>query len=168
MADIEAMLRDTCAADQPLWSCRAITVAEYESCLGARDRAVCAAMERHAVDCRVREQIRARCPLRVAKVEPGSPAEAAGLRVDDRITAVGDTPLGAEEASVLIDAVSHATGAVRLTFTRAGVTSSMSVMPTANAGGVKRIGVGFSPPAECASFLPKMKAVPCIPVPGRD
>jgi len=161
MADVESMLRDACAADQPLWSCRAISAAEYESCMGARDRAVCAAMERHAADCRVREQIRARCPLHVAKVEPKSAAEAAGLRSGDRITAVGATPLGAEDASVLVDAVARADGPLRLTVTRAGATRTVEVIPAATGTSGKRIGLGFSAPEECAGFLPKMSVIPC-------
>ena len=81
----------------------------------------------------------------IGHVNPGSPAEAAGLKLDDEIIAVAGIDLKASGRSVaeIIQNVSEAS--LPLTILRDGATQEVSVKPTFE-GGRRMIGVGFAIP----------------------
>ncbi len=77
--------------------------------------------------------------VRVGQVVSGAPAEAAGLRLDDAILAIDDTPL--KSFGDIPPIVSAAAGrALRLTLWRQGVVSGVSVTPRDDGAG-PRIGI---------------------------
>ncbi len=76
-----------------------------------------------------RLSVRATRGAMVARIFGGSPAQAAGLRAGDVITAVGDKPVDSREAFSTFTATVPSGQPVQLTVMRAGAARSVSVRP---------------------------------------
>ncbi|MDQ3756199.1 MAG: RIP metalloprotease RseP [Acidobacteriota bacterium] len=82
-------------------------------------------------------------PVTITRVEEGSGAAAAGLQVNDRLVAINDTPVGAQQD--VQQAIQAGKGApIKLTIERGGVpqeaTASVRQMPD----GQERLGIGYN------------------------
>ncbi len=159
LRNLDAGLIEQCTADHPIWACPQVRVVDHARCIEDHDPAACAAHQKQTEACGVTESLRA-CRIAVASVDPGGPAELAGLRPGDLVMNVDGVVKSVQDIEGILAIVKRSGGrAIRVDAVAPGnPLRELSITPT---GSPLRLGATFAPTPNCSGYTPRFSGVPC-------
>jgi hypothetical protein len=152
---------DYCLNDEQLWACSG-SVEDYKECVLAHlahdevaSAKICAAFAHGA--CPIPESRRKECPLMVGSLDPGAPAQAAGISVGDVLVRLEGESIDATLGDHFREVTEHSPAGVTLVVRTGTAERTLVVAPK---GG--RLGIGLGSAPRCAGLMvPAAPFIPC-------
>jgi hypothetical protein len=156
---LDAGLIEQCTGDHPIWACPQVRVTDHARCIEDRDAAACTAHQKQTEACAVTEALRD-CRIVVASVDPGGPAELAGLKPGDIVMNVDGAFKSVQDIEGILALVKRSGGrAIRVDAVAPGnPLRELSITPT---GAPLRFGASLAPTPNCSGYTPRFSGVPC-------
>jgi len=156
---LDADLIEQCTGDHPIWACTQVRVTDHTRCIEDLDAAACTAHQKQTEACAVTESLR-QCRIVVTSVDPGGPAERAGLQRGDFVMNVDGAPRDVQDIEGILALVKRSGGrAIRVDAVAIGnPLRELTITPT---GAPLRLGATLAPAPNCSGYSPRFASVPC-------